>query len=66
MKVATVEAQILELKGNSYATGRGQGSTTKAAISRAFADLFKQPNISRKRFTTIKATITITRQVESK
>lgn len=66
MKIATVEAQILELRGNSYATGRGQGSTSKAAISRAFSDLFKQPNVSRKRFTTIKATITIARHVEIK
>ena len=66
MKIAVVEAQILELRGNTYFTGHGQGSTNRAAISRAFSDLFQQPGINRKRFTTIKATITITRQIETK
>jgi hypothetical protein len=60
MKIARIEAQFPELKGNSYADGKGEASTTKAAISRAFSDLLKQPNVRRKHISTIKATITVT------
>ena len=63
MKIARVSAQFGELKGNSYADGKGSASTTKAAIARAFSDLLKQPNVRRKHISSIKATITITNDV---
>jgi predicted GTPase len=59
MKCAFVEAFFPELKGkNIYRTGRGEGANNKAAISRAFGDLFKQ--IKGKRVMVIKSTITLT------
>lgn len=63
MKIARVSAQFPELRGDCYATGKGEGSTVKAAISRAFADLFKQPNVHRKRVSSIKATIILTNDI---
>ena len=61
VKVATVEAMFPELRGgNIYKVGRGRASNSKAAISRAFADVLKQ--VSRKRISQIKATITIVEQ----
>jgi hypothetical protein len=58
MKLATVEGMFPELKGgNIFRTGRGRGAGSKAAIARAFADLFKQ--LKGKRISTITATITI-------
>ena len=61
-KLAVIEAMFPELKGGSiYKTGRGKASTSKAAISRAFADVFKQ--IRKKRIHQIKATITIVDQL---
>lgn len=60
MKIARVSAQFPELRGDCYADGKGEGSTVKTAIARAFADLFKQPNVRRKRISSIKATITLT------
>lgn len=59
MKQATVDAQFPELKGDCYATGRGTGSTPRAAIARAVADLFQQRNVRRKRISTIKMRISI-------
>jgi hypothetical protein len=58
MKAVTIEAMFPELKGGSiYKTGRGRATTPKAAISRAFGDLFKQ--VRGKRIHTIKADVTI-------
>jgi hypothetical protein len=57
MKAVTVEAFFGELKGNPYRTGRGRGSSTKVAISRAFGDLLKQ--VKKKQIHTIHATLTI-------
>jgi len=65
MKTAFVEAEFGELKGNNQATGRGEASTAKAAISRAMGDLLKQPNVRRKHISTIKCTITITQKMEN-
>src|SRR5260370_37741581 len=58
LKHATVEAMFPELKGaHIYKTGRGRASDSKAAITRAFADLFSQ--VKGKRIQVVKATITI-------
>ena len=58
MKLAICECTFPELKGgNIYKTGRGQGSTSKAAIARAFADALKQ--VRKKHVHQIKAAITI-------
>lgn len=60
MKIARVSATFPELKGSDcYADGKGKGSTPRAAISRAFEDLFSQPNMKGKRFSSIRADITI-------
>ena len=58
MKLATAECMFPELKGGSiYKTGRGEGSTPKAAISRAIAAALKQ--VKGKRWHSVKATITV-------
>jgi hypothetical protein len=58
MKLATIEGFWPELRGKHiYATGRGRGSTAKAAISRAIADILKAQR--GKRWTSFKATITV-------
>lgn len=60
MKRVTVEAMFPELKGAGiYATGRGTGSNAKAAISRAFGDLFKQKQVRGRKIHVVKATISI-------
>lgn len=68
MKLATVEAFFPELPGGDCnKIGRGEGANAKAAISRAFGNVFKQLQKKRKgakraggrRFTLIKATITL-------
>lgn len=64
MKIATIQGEFPELKGNPVAVGRGQGSTAKAAISRAVADLLRQSNVRRKRITNFRATIVITNKEE--
>lgn len=63
MKQAFIEGMFPDLKGGDiYKTGRGRGSSSRIAIARAFGDLLKQ--VSKKRVTTIKATISITDVVE--
>ena len=57
MKLATVEAFFSEVKGNPYRTGRGKATTSPAAISRAFKEVFKQ--LRGKRIHTLTATLTI-------
>ena len=64
MKIARIAAQFPELRGESYADGKGEGSTAKAAIARAFGDLLKQPIVKGRRIQTIKANITVTNKVE--
>lgn len=59
-KVANIEAQFHDLASSrTYQCARGRGTTAKVAISRAFANLLKQPAVTRKHIHTIKATITI-------
>jgi hypothetical protein len=58
MKIAVVQATFPELRGAYiYKTGRGRGSNAARATARAFADLFRQ--VSRRRVTVFKATISI-------
>ncbi len=58
MKLAIVECFFPELKGaNIYRTGRGRASTSKAAISRAIADVFRM--IKGKRVTSFRADVTV-------
>ena len=64
MKVAFVEATLPELKGGKmYQSGRGEGANAKAAISRAFGDMFKK--IKGKRVSVIKCTITLTQKADA-
>ena len=59
MKRAHIEGQFPELKsGRMYATGKGEGSTVKAAISRAVGDLLKSAR--GKRIHSIKMIVSIT------
>lgn len=60
MKTARIEAEFPDLKGDNRASGTGEGSTPRAAISRAIADLFKQDNVQRKRISSVNMTVTLT------
>lgn len=63
MKQAYIEATFPDLKvKDAYQVGRGRGSSSRIAIGRAFSDLLKK--VSKKRVTTIKATISITDVME--
>jgi len=63
MKQAYIEATFPELKvKDAFQTGRGRGGSSRIAIGRAFADLMKK--VSKKRVSTIKATISITDVME--
>ena len=63
LKVVTIEAQFPELNGGAYNQhGRGTGSTVKAAMSRAFADLLGQPKLRRKRFSRFTAIVSVGQQ----
>lgn len=63
-KLAYISATFPELKGKySQREGRGEGSNSKAAISRAVGSLLK--SVNRKHFTTILCKVTvITKQEE--
>lgn len=63
MKQAYIEATFPDLKvKDAFQTGRGRGGSARIAIGRAFGDLLKK--VSKKRVTTIKATISITDVME--
>lgn len=60
MKVVMIDAQFPELKGGvCNQRGKGEGTSVKAAASRAIADLFKQKGLKRKHFSMIKAVISV-------
>lgn len=62
MKIAVVNGGIDELKGNNEVYGRGTGSTTKAAISRAMGAALRSTS-RRKMYhgiMTFRGTITVT------
>jgi hypothetical protein len=60
IRVVTIDATFPELKtGAMYQTGRGEGSTVRAAFAAAGRDLFKQKKLKAKRFTMFKATVSI-------
>ena len=60
MKIAKIDAEFTELPGNNRLTGQGEASTIRAAISRAVADLFKQPALKGKRISVVNMTVTLT------
>ena len=60
LKTAFIDAHFPDLRGDSYATGRGAGSTARIAISRAVGNLLKDQKVRRKRISTIKMTVSIT------
>lgn len=62
MKIAHIEAEFPDLKGDNRATGTGEGSTVRAAISRAIADLFVQDNVRRKRINSVNMTVILTKK----
>jgi hypothetical protein len=60
--IAMVEAMFPELRGpRAYVSARGDGSRPDVAIGRAFDQLLSHPNVKRQRYTTIKATIAVTK-----
>lgn len=59
MKIARIDAEFSELKGENRLQGYGEGSTIRAAISRAVADLFQKDALQRKRITTINMTVVL-------
>lgn len=64
MKLVVAECFLPEMKGkNIYVTGRGQGSNSRAAIARAFADVLKQ--VRKKHIHYMKANITIVEKLSA-
>ena len=59
MKIATIDAEFSELQGNNRLQAKGEASTIRAAISRAVADLFKQPALKGKRISIVNMTVTL-------
>jgi hypothetical protein len=60
LKVVMINAEFPELQGGSVRqTGKGQGSSLRVAFSAAGRDLFSQPKLKRKRFTSFKATFSV-------
>lgn len=53
MKIAKIDAHFPDLTDNNRLSSYGEGSTVRAAISRAIADLFRQPQLKSKRIHTI-------------
>lgn len=64
MKLAIVEAWFPDIVGTPNIMARGTATTTPNAIKRAFVNIFKTDRVKRRRFTTIKATITVTEMVD--
>ena len=64
MKIATIDAEFSELQGNNRLQAKGEASTIRAAISRAVADLFKQPAVKGKRISTINMTVSLANKTE--
>ena len=63
LKVVTIDAQFPELKGGACnQRGRGTGSSVKAAGTRAFSDLLRQPKLRRKRFSKFTAVVSVGQQ----
>lgn len=65
LKVVRIEATFPELKGSCCnQTGKGTGTSVRAAAARAFSDLLRQKKLRRKKFTAIKAIISVGTIVE--
>jgi hypothetical protein len=59
-RVVMIDAHFPELKGGAcYQRGRGVAGSTKAAGAMAIRDLFSQPKLRRKRFSTFSATVSV-------
>lgn len=58
MKIARIEAEFPELP-DSQLSSYGEGSTIRAAISRAVAELFSQPQLKSKRIRTVTMTVNL-------
>ena len=59
MKIARIDAEFSELSGDNRVQGYGEGSTIRAAISRAVADVFGSDAWNRKRITTVNMTVNL-------
>ena len=59
MKIARIDAEFSELTGDNRVQGYGEGSTIRAAISRAVADVFGSDALNRKRITTVNMTVNL-------
>ena len=59
MKIATIDAEFVELKGENRLVARGEGSTTRTAIARAIGNLLRDTKVRRKHITHFRATVTI-------
>jgi hypothetical protein len=58
--VATIEALFPELHAaHAQLSARGRASSPRVAIHNAFRDLLSNPHVKGRRYTTIKATISI-------
>ena len=59
MKIATIDAEFVELKGENRLVARGEGSTTRTAIARAIGNLLRDPKVRRKHISHFRASITV-------
>ena len=59
-RVVMNDAHFPELKGGAcYQRGKGVAGSPKAAAAMAIRDLFSQPKLRRKRFSTFSATVSV-------
>lgn len=59
-RVVMIDAHFPELKGGAcYQRGKGVAGSIKAAGAMAIRDLFSQPKLRRKKFSTFSATVSI-------
>ena len=64
MKLATIDAEFVELKGDNRVIARGEGGTPQVAIKRAISALLRDPKVRRKHITQFRAAITIQNQAQ--
>lgn len=59
VKVVTIDAQFPSLRGAMRQTGKGCGSSLRAAFAAAGRNLFSQARLKRKRFTQFTIAVTV-------
>lgn len=59
MKIATLDCEFVELRGDNRVVARGEGGSPKVAIARAVGNLLRDPKVRRKRITHFRASVTI-------